>query len=104
MSLHEINKKIKAFIIILLILNSYLFARFITSKEVKYPVYSVKKAEKREENSNTLKVFGSRSGTRYYYPWCRGGDRVKEDNKIWFSGKDEAIKYGLTKASNCLGP
>ncbi len=45
----------------------------------------------------------SKTGTKYYYPWCSGVDRIKEENKIWFSSVEEAKSRGLTPASGCTG-
>lgn len=48
-------------------------------------------------------VLASKSGTKYYYPWCSGVDRIKEENKIWFSTVEEAKTRGLTPAVGCTG-
>jgi len=48
-------------------------------------------------------VVASKSGTKYYYPWCSGVDRIKESNKVWFTSIEEAKSKGLTPAANCLG-
>lgn len=56
-------------------------------------------------NVNGL-VVASKSGTKYYYPWCTGVSRIKEENKIWFDTIEEARAYQqnkLTPASNCTG-
>ena len=45
----------------------------------------------------------SKNGTKYHYPWCSGAQRINEENKIWFSTKDEAEKAGYTPAANCKG-
>lgn len=45
----------------------------------------------------------SKSGTRYYLPWCSGVARIKEENKVWFQTKEEAESRGLTPAKNCEG-
>jgi len=50
-----------------------------------------------------VKVVASKSGTKYYYPWCAGVSRIKEENKIWFNSIEEAKSAGLTPASNCVG-
>src|ERR1035437_4152005 len=44
-------------------------------------------------NSNGL-VVASKSGTKYYYPWCTGVSRIKEENKVWFSSIEEAKSAG----------
>ena len=53
---------------------------------------------------NTEKLFvASKNGTKYYYPWCSGVSRIKEENKVWFSSSDEAKKAGFEPAANCKG-
>ena len=49
------------------------------------------------------RVVASRNGTTYYYPWCSGVKRIKEENKIWFTAKEAAQKAGLKLAGNCQG-
>jgi hypothetical protein len=46
---------------------------------------------------------GSRNGTKYHLPWCSGAARIKEENKVWFSSKEEAEAAGYTPAANCKG-
>ena len=48
-------------------------------------------------------VFGSRSGTKYYYPWCSGAARIKPENRVWFATIAAAKASGLTPAANCPG-
>lgn len=45
----------------------------------------------------------SKSGTKYYFPWCGSASRISDANKIWFSSVEEARKAGYTPASNCKG-
>ena len=49
------------------------------------------------------RVAASRSGTAYYFPWCAGLSRIKEENKVWFPTKEAAEKAGLNLAGNCRG-
>lgn len=57
------------------------------------------------ENTQTAEldysVVASKNGTRYYYPWCGGVQRIKEHNKIWFKTKEAAQAVGLTLAAGC---
>ncbi len=46
---------------------------------------------------------GSRSGKAYHYPWCPGAKRIKEENKVWFHTKEEAVGKGYHPAANCEG-
>jgi len=48
-------------------------------------------------------VVASKSGTKYYYPWCSGVSKIKEENKVWFKTIAEARSAGLTPATNCAG-
>jgi len=48
-------------------------------------------------------IVASKSGTKYYSPWCSGVVRIKEENKIWFNSVEEAQARGLTPASGCDG-
>lgn len=59
-----------------------------------------------QENTKTQEkgiVVASKSGKKYYYPWCSGVDRIKEENKVWFNSIEEAKARGLTPASGCIG-
>ena len=49
------------------------------------------------------RVAASRNGTAYYFPWCAGLLRIKEENKVWFPTKEAAEIAGLTLAGNCRG-
>lgn len=45
----------------------------------------------------------SKNSDKYHYPWCPGALRVKEENKIWFSSREEAENRGYAPAANCKG-
>lgn len=45
----------------------------------------------------------SKNGTKYYFPWCSGATRIKEENKVWFDTKEAAIRAGFQAAANCSG-
>ena len=45
----------------------------------------------------------SKNGGKYYFPWCSGTSRIKDENKIWFATEDEAKKAGYGPAANCAG-
>jgi len=49
------------------------------------------------------KYVGSKNGTKYHLPWCSGAARIAEENKVWFSSKEEAEAAGYTPAANCKG-
>ena len=54
-------------------------------------------------NSSQGMLIGSKNGTKYHFPWCSGAQRIKEENKIWFSNKEEAEKACYAPAANCKG-
>lgn len=55
-------------------------------------------------NSQEKGIFvASINGTKYYLSNCSGAKRINEENKIWFSSKEEAEDMGYEPASNCLG-
>lgn len=62
-----------------------------------------------EEGSSTIdpsteKAFvGSKNSDKYHFPWCPGALRIKEENKVWFSSREEAEALGYTPAGNCKG-
>ena len=48
-------------------------------------------------------LVASKNGSKYHYPWCSGGKRISEKNKIWFDSTEDARKAGYTPAANCKG-
>ena len=49
------------------------------------------------------KFVASKNGCCYHLPECPGAQRIREENKIWFSSKEEAESYGYQPAKNCPG-
>lgn len=72
------------------------------SKGLEASQISLSSSFKSEGEGEKLFV-ASKSGTRYYFPWCSGVGRIKEENKIWFTTPEEAKKAGYSPASNCKG-
>jgi hypothetical protein len=48
-------------------------------------------------------VVGSKTGTKYHFPWCSGAMRMKEENKVWFESVEKARQAGYLPAGNCKG-
>ena len=46
---------------------------------------------------------GSKNSDKFHLPECSGAKRIKEENQIWFSSKDEALAAGYLPAANCPG-
>lgn len=38
----------------------------------------------------------SKGGTKYHWPWCSYGEKIKETNKIWFNSEAEAQQAGYS--------
>lgn len=49
------------------------------------------------------KLVASKSGTKYYFPWCGGAARIADANKVWFNSESEARAKGFEPAANCKG-
>ncbi|MFA5652092.1 MAG: hypothetical protein WC933_01890 [Candidatus Paceibacterota bacterium] len=64
---------------------------------------NIKNDTQNPSNNTSGMLVASKSGTKYYYPWCTGVSRIKEENKVWFNSVEEARAKGLTSASNCTG-
>jgi hypothetical protein len=45
----------------------------------------------------------SKKGTKYHLPTCSGAKTMSEENKIWFTTKEEAEAAGYMPAANCKG-
>lgn len=53
--------------------------------------------------ATTGQLVASKSGKKYYYPWCGGVQKIKEENRIYFASKTEAEVRGYTPSSTCKG-
>lgn len=47
------------------------------------------------------KYVASKNGKMYYTPNCGGASRIKSENEIWFSSKEDAEKSGYVLSSTC---
>jgi hypothetical protein len=48
-------------------------------------------------------VVASKTGTKYFLPWCGSVKRIKEENKVWFTSAADAKAHGYAPAANCKG-
>lgn len=48
-------------------------------------------------------VIGSKSGKKYYFPWCGTVKRIKLENQVHFASIELAKKAGYTPGGNCKG-
>lgn len=54
-------------------------------------------------NSAGDQLVGSKNGTKYYYPWCTGVQKIAQANIIYFTSKAEAEARGYTPSATCKG-
>ena len=45
----------------------------------------------------------SKNGTKFYLPSCGTANRIKEENKVWFATKEEALAAGYEPSTTCKG-
>ncbi len=53
--------------------------------------------------SGEVQYVGSKNGTKFHLPTCPGAAQIKEENKVYFTSKQDAYSKGYTEASNCKG-
>ena len=53
--------------------------------------------------SQAGEVIGSKTGKKYYFPWCGTVNRIKPENQIHFASVEEARAAGYVPAANCKG-
>lgn len=52
---------------------------------------------------NSGRVIGSKSGKKYYYPWCGTVSRIKPENQVIFASIESARAAGYLPGGNCKG-
>ena len=67
----------------------------ILEKDIKRQIVYTKSVEKGS-------IVASKSGKKYYFPWCSGVKRIKVENRIYFDTELEAQGKGLTLSSSCI--
>ncbi|MES3004643.1 MAG: hypothetical protein V4690_00860 [Patescibacteria group bacterium] len=55
------------------------------------------------QESSGGEVIGSKSGKKYYFPWCGTVKRIKPENQVKFASIEEAKLAGFTAGGNCKG-
>lgn len=106
MSVTHFFRKIKRiyWIIILITIGitvghlSYIYDKFNYSEDIIF-LDNYNGIEIKED----FEVYASKTGTKYYYAWCGGLNRIKIGNRVSFSNKNDAEATGLEKAKNCHG-
>jgi hypothetical protein len=75
------------------------------------PVFSEKTDKNAGKNTASIalssnhsgSVVASKTGTKYYFPWCGSASRIKNENRITFNSAEEARIAGYQPATNCKG-
>ena len=121
--LHDLLEKVKPFYTLLLILALcsifFAFGRFSALEEKKTPIKItypnatstaslIQANSPRQDLGETTtqtsgEVIGSKSGKKYYFPWCGTVSRIKLENQVHFASADEARLAGFTPGGNCKG-
>lgn len=65
------------------------------------PIESIQNNEGSYDGKALGNYLASRSGTKYYPVGCKSANRIKEENRIWFSDIESAQNAGYEPASNC---
>lgn len=128
MSIEEISNKSKyVFIIVLTVLVggiSFGLGRLLTLEKDKTPISissvddralkpgilqsttiakkAVPKIASSTEDYNGVMV-ASKTGTKYYFPWCGSAKKISAANKVYFATAAAARAAGLVPSSTCKG-
>lgn len=65
------------------------------------PLSSIQEGASNLDGKPLGSYLASRSGTKYYPTGCKSANRIKEENRIWFTNKESAENAGYEPASNC---
>ncbi len=120
MSIKETLEKIKPFygLLLLITFSAIFFAlgRLSVEKNEKIPIKIVNTGSSQvatvisSASSTTTvtkqtsePVVGSKSGKKYYFPWCGTVKRIKPENQVKFNSIEEAKSAGFTPGGNCKG-
>jgi hypothetical protein len=113
-SINDVLEKIKPIIkpfyvpTLILALASIFFAfgRLATLSENQIPIKIVRQdltLDLTLTQKTDGSVIGSKSGKKYYFPWCGTVKRIKPENQVHFASVVEARKAGFVPGGNCKG-
>lgn len=106
-TLKKINSKITTIqimsllVTLLLIISFYFYLYFTISTNSKPLIYRESEGVSQVNLNEKSTIFASINGTTYTFSWCQGANKIKEENKIFFSSEEEAIKYGRRLSKMC---
>jgi hypothetical protein len=91
---------------ILVIIFSTSISFFLGKISIIYEFEKSKKEEavflKKKENEK-IEFVASKKGSVYHFPWCSGGIKLSDKNKVFFKSHQEAQEKGYRPAKNCEG-
>ncbi len=102
-------------IIIFVAISSYLLGQYSVANpspsgplEIQYTNTPKAQSTTTEDISNNVpeasgQVVASKSGKKYYLPWCKAAERISPANRVYFASAKDAEQAGLSKATNCKG-
>jgi hypothetical protein len=107
MSIAELNEKIKPYwriiaIVLMSLIILGLWQLHTQSKNHK-PLQILDISQNIPEQGTSTIVYGSKTGTKYYFPWCGALNRIKPENRVQFASSFVAREHGYTPAGNCKG-
>ncbi len=124
MSIDDLKDKIKPFytLLLLIVVSSIFFAvgrlSVIEEKKtpikIEYPNSSQTSSVIQAISTTTIEgkvsiqtgsgeVIGSKSGKKYYFPWCGTVKRIKPENQVHFESIEKAREAGFLPGGNCKG-
>jgi len=86
-------------------MSSYLLGGFGQEGELFEPVIITKDPQEiivyKKSGGDGGPIVASKSGKKYYFPWCSGINRIKKENRIFFEDEAAAEARGLTLSKTC---
>lgn len=64
---------------------------------------AVKDAKAPRAGQGSGAYVASKNGSKYYMAACSSAARIKQENRVYFVSKDEAVAAGYAPAANCPG-
>lgn len=53
------------------------------------------------EKISSNAIVASKNGTKYYYSWCKGVEKIKKENLVTYTSEEQAQASGKQLSVNC---
>lgn len=73
----------------------------ISDKSEQITTKSLQTAQTINKTQGEGKYVASKNGKLYYSASCKGANRIKPENRVWFDTESDAQKSGYTWATSC---